>query len=425
MSIAVRTTIEDKSAPAVGQSPTWINAAGWIVRAMSTAGTEVYGARDNVLGVSTDDGATWTSVETFSYRIEAVLPLSDGEILVATSLLPANAGGERGRIYRSSGWAADHSTATFTQTLLVGTTAFAVFCSPLYGGLSESVKHPGWVLACEYGPQSSAVSGGNRGAYYLRLSTDYGSTWTTIFDLSAWCVTAGIDTATNPMHLHGACFDDYWDRIVLTFGDRATSTGEAGVFYLDYEDIDGVVTADWQPYFLTSENDGKWQSVAPVATKHALFLQSDGIPNGTRRIDRLGYRQPSTVQVGQIHDGVTGAAVVGNMPFKAPGENTPLLLPVGAGGGSTKKLARVVAVSAAGTVEQNLLLDDEASAASQILAAVGPTASGLIVGTSQGDGRYTAGAPDNSASPAAPSTTLSTFQIPARLDKPTTVIPEP
>ena len=128
-----------------------------------------------------------------------VRELADGEILATTDY---SAGNYNGHIYKSSGWASNPVTATFTKVHETANTRghFIDRAVAVWGSC---------VLAGEYGVQGYAQK-----AY---LSDDDGATWTEVFDMADY-PTECPDLPNG--HVHGVAIDGDHERLYLATGDQ-------------------------------------------------------------------------------------------------------------------------------------------------------------------------------------------------------------
>jgi hypothetical protein len=254
-----------------------VTAAVEIARPVDVVDGVLYGrglaTNTNRLYRSSDDGTTWETVTTLPTggAISAVREMGNGEVIVA--------GG--GGLYRSTGWAANPLTATWT--LAVSPTAGAAFISfglDVYGQ---------YVLVAEYvNPKDASKK--------LRLSTDYGVTFTDVRNLDTMHPT---DIANT--HWHGAAIDPWADtpsgvRLWASYGD-----GPRGVIYSDDEG------ATWTTFSST------WQPTTIKATEHGMVLSTDANdPDGVWRILRTEVAANMVrEQIYAIRDGYRAGGLYG------------------------------------------------------------------------------------------------------------------
>lgn len=214
---------------------------------------------------STDDGLTWDEIHQFNGSFQWAREMSNGELLVSV--------GENGSTLRSlwvsSGWKTGSPTWSKKLTAVSPNSYFASAWSV---NIHENV-----VLAAEYGPKTPVWNGipTTNPASRVWMSTDYGQTWTLVFNLIDYLINDRGLTNTNDQHLHGVAWDPYWSRIWVTFGDNTNGT----VFS---DDLGATwKTANWGPTF-----QSPWQAVGIVCLPDCILFGSDGPPNGVWRINR-------------------------------------------------------------------------------------------------------------------------------------------
>lgn len=194
---------------------------------------------------SINDGVSWTQIkETGAYY--SLHAMGNGEIIL-------NGGGT---LYRTTGWAADPATATITACLTSnGTSAFIASDVDTYENL---------VLAAEYCvPRTDAR--------FVKLSTDFGVTWTTVRDLDVMFPSDKPGT-----HWHAVCIDGYHagpnPRLWASHGD-----GPRGVYYSD------DLGTSWTEYGVTNT----WQPMPMMATPNGIVVSTDqNNPDGVWLIPR-------------------------------------------------------------------------------------------------------------------------------------------
>jgi hypothetical protein len=291
--------------------------------------TKFYGAtsgnqgQNNVLKQSVNGGATWTTVATLSdadaatgqseyATILGFVELPNGEILLGTSAFSQPA-----YVLKSSGWAANPTTATFSKKLSM--------LGPLvndYSLTNHCVGSNGVVLAAEGGPQTSASGDQTNKARRLWLSQDFGETWRSIFDIYSSYFLPFV--GGSGLHLHGCCYDESWDRIWLLFGDNtgdgAKVSGYPGGAQIFYSDNRGA-TWSLYPGMGTMEAQGlvaQWTAVR--ATPKGVLLLSDAMYNaGVLVLPKTGYRTLGPEQFGPVQFGRgVGRALRSNIAEGSP-----------------------------------------------------------------------------------------------------------
>lgn len=329
---------------------------------------------------STNDTTSWATLCNYVFPAAptAFGVLASGEVVVTIT--------GTAQVYVSTGWPANPTTATFTKVLDVArsTVGFA----STYGGLSV---YGNKILVTEYGPQTSG--GLATAATKQYLSKDGGATWKTTIDLAATTtiVNGGaqpwLASTANAMHTHGGAIDPYWDAIWVCFGDGGigNSSGYSGVMFSADEG------ATWTSVTLSA--DSSYQSVMPFVTEDAIFLLSDGTPNGVYRIGRAAYRQATTIESVCIL-GTNPAAIIGTRISRAPFGSSPILC---AATGTTSTAVGFIFYSSDGgfTWEQAYRDANTVAGGAQYVGLQGvwgPTNTGKIVGTMSDTTRFASGA---------------------------------
>lgn len=184
---------------------------------LSSDGEVLFGNLGGQLLQSKDEWETTEQIGDLLPRpIDGVRELSTGELLVSTSS-EETAGGTRAKLYKTVGYnREDPSETTFTQ-VLESLTDMAQFNNHWGFSVYENV-----VVVSEYGQWDET------GARRVYLSTDYGDTFSQIFDLLTTEATGRPPIKPNA-HVHSCCYDPYYNRIWITVGDRPNS----GVYYSD------------------------------------------------------------------------------------------------------------------------------------------------------------------------------------------------
>lgn len=229
----------------------------------------LYGARGATLSSAPGPAGPWTAVRTLPAgdAITAVKETGDGEILVSR-----NTAG----LWRSSGWAANPTTATFTNVL------------PLADGSHQftyDIDLPsGWCVATNY------ISGRDMTpSRYVWLSKDRGVTWTIIFDKMA----AHPTLAPSTSHMHAVGFDAYVNpsnpRIFASYHktDEDPTNIADPLKRVIYSDDSGVTWA------VLSTND---QPVTLTSVSTGLVFGSDTPPNAVYGVVRKPNPADMTVQ---------------------------------------------------------------------------------------------------------------------------------
>lgn len=282
--------------PIGGATPTFSDssATAWPID-ISEDGLTIYGTNGvGKLYTSVDDAVTWTLAHDFvtTYVLEFCVPAGDGEVLV----------GVRDRIYKSTGWAANPATATWAIVRQAGSTGD--YYSGRYGGISMDPRKTGLGFAAEWGSHYNETTPGSLAAIYVYKTTDFGATWTQVFDLSQWAPIAAQVAGNGFVHMHGCTYDPYWDRVWACFGDNnMQSAGSAllisqGLTTIIYSDDHGATwsSVPW-PAGPDDGSNSVFQSVMPVALPGGVIFLPDSFPlGGLNRIGRTGFRQMTKLE---------------------------------------------------------------------------------------------------------------------------------
>lgn len=198
----------------------------------------LYAAEGTLLRRSNDRGLTYETVKDLGAggAIIGIRKLATGEVIVIR---------HTGGLWRSSGWATDPTTATFTQILAPTPSAYF-----LQWGVDVSGTH---LVVTEYNATDFTTS---RKVFY---SSNNGDTWTDIFDSN----TDPRMTDGPGTHMHFAAFDP-WDgnRIYMSFHNMSATVRQRGVWSVPLAALDGlttpweVVTDQWQPTTMTPTDKG-------------------------------------------------------------------------------------------------------------------------------------------------------------------------
>lgn len=252
-----------------------------IIIAMGKDRTRGWSHTSTQLKETRDDGATWTTLHTFSgASIEAVRELGDGELLVVTT-----AGDTYRTVWRTVGYGTDNMTL---EQCFKGHAPSVKFTQAWSIFVADNI-----VLINDYGPKAGFTWGSGevpiaegQNARYTRMSLDNGKTWKTIFDLNAWLTTNGY--ATTGCHLHGVAYDKWWDRLWITFGDNAYGIGGT-VFSDDLGETwhwanQGNADKD-NPALSPANSSHQVVGIRPMPT--CILFGTDSAPNGIIKIDRV------------------------------------------------------------------------------------------------------------------------------------------
>ena len=244
--LATRDTVNDRSVIGViGRELVSVDASGVLFRSID-------GGAWSVIGPAPADAPRNTS---------AIFALDDGEVLLKLYRT----------LWRSSGWLS--GSPTWTKTLETENYGAAV---PWF--------QPGWsinvgrqyVMASEYGSPKP-------NAYRAYLSTDYGATFTPVFDLRTQFV---VDGASN-CHLHGSAVD-VWHGEIPRLWQITADVGFKGLWYSDNlgASWSRIPDAAYDDYVNTPAlaEANNYTTITP--TPLGLVLGADGMPDGVAYIPR-------------------------------------------------------------------------------------------------------------------------------------------
>jgi len=202
---------------------------------MSMSKDRMRGWNQNTSNISEtlDDGETWTQINDkdganpfTGATVESVRQLDNGELLV-TCL--------RGSTSRREIWVSANLDVPTARTWARTYEARAPFIK--FTSAWSQDDYGRIVLVNEYGPKTPTWTGQpvseGENARYTLLSTDYGVTWSTVFDLNNYLTNTQSRASVDNQHLHGVAWDPYWDRIWVTFGDNSGGNGSNGIVYSD------------------------------------------------------------------------------------------------------------------------------------------------------------------------------------------------
>lgn len=340
---------------------------------MSANRKRLYGAHrtNQRIGWSDDDGATWVTPnpKPFPGGIAFMRELDNGELLVFTGTRPGDGIGPQ--IWRSSGFPANPATATFTavcehEGAAPAATGFGGGPAWWPGGIDH---HGPYVVASEYG----AKEGVGQMARYVWFSDDYGQTFRKCFDLAERLYALGLTGTLYGAHVHGCCYDPWWDAIWVCTGD---GNGVSKSF----------VSFDHGETWIDLKQDQQFTSV--YATSDAVvWVTDEGAPNGVYRIPRTSaYRLRSggdpLWELVYARDWDTGLSIVGTRPYQARSlPDAPLLLPSGTGV-ANGQASLMVSYDGGRTIADKVWEGDYpgGSVSTSLAQIVGPTATGKYHG---------------------------------------------
>ena len=260
---------------------------------MSSDGTTIYGSGGSggrSLMQSTDDWATRVQIgPAFSHIIMGVRTLDDGELLVSTTRTKNP--DVYSKVWKSVGYDKNNPSSTTFKEVLVSTNIDAFFINSWGMSAYQNI-----VTISEYGERGLAT-----GAKHVYLSTDYGDTFSLIFDLYATQV-EGRPVLTEKAHMHTTAYDPYFNRIWVVVGDIPNTA----TYYSD------DLGASWT--YVTGSNAMQYTGI--IALPDAVLFGSDRSPNGVHVYHRKDkYAMPKIEPLLKVNDLSTITHVFG-LPFK-------------------------------------------------------------------------------------------------------------
>lgn len=292
MTYAIREITPTKLAPFRLDNLTRTANGGFIVIGMEIGGATLY-ARNATAGnlyQSVDSGANWTLVKAFggTATIQKLYNTADGEALVIFKTLTP-----LGTVYKSTGWAASHTTATFALVLTSTGGYFGAYQSNV-----GTCNSNGVVVINEYGAQTDSSHSSSTNSDAARrgyLSLDNGTTFSQFVDL--YNMGTGIAYPAG-VHVHSLFYDEDWDCVFMTFGDNTgegvSICGGVGSGFMqvgmcfNYKDA----TPSWQ-YIKTGLEFAPTQPqiTTLIATKTAIVMTGDAQWDASIFIlPKTGYR---------------------------------------------------------------------------------------------------------------------------------------
>lgn len=272
------------------------------------------GWNTSTIGISIDNGNTITWGNSFgsggAYKVTGFIETDDGEILISTGQ-KSTSSPVKAQVWKSSGWNKTNGKATsweiVTQSLGSG-----VYYDGRWGFnqgcIIKKGKLKGAIIIAEYGTTvKEAIANGNTpeyGAVKVKISYDNGTTWNVILDLSE-----KFYNNNSQCHIHGCATDDYFERILVTYGDGGVDgNGESAIIFCNYEDLK---SPKWNYIPSTNGRNPRQIQVTNVSVrKDRLEFISDSEVGAIRCINRLGYRTYGELKdVVSLKNGVIGERI--------------------------------------------------------------------------------------------------------------------
>lgn len=366
--------------------------AGNIPIALSRDRTTVYAAGSGAGGgqpantallESKDDGTTWAPVHTFSVPVGNLVELADGEALMSSG----NSGGVLGQIWRSTGWSNNHFTATWVRTHIVNHGVAGPYIYPFWGFTLWCVGENGVVVCNENGNQASVPPSSDI-ATKVYLSTDYGKTFTEVWDI----VTSTGQPGGSVLHMHACAYDEANDRIWLVFGDGDASATMVGshhcsIAYSDDRFVSPVTflpqPVDWNSS-VTYSLEYTRQGVAIAVLGNSIIYSSDGTTDGYMVIPKTGYRTLGEMFTAGIPYGTPGYSNLNRGFNKSYGANMPLLFGFSFATSRAEPIT-ILASNDDGLSTHQIYTDTTGNTSGGLFKVLGPTKNGKVIA----DYRYT------------------------------------
>lgn len=357
-------------------NPTYANGGGTTVIGLNTDLATVLGMNALALRTMPSPYTTWTTIKTFTGTgtIAGLLHLADGEVLVSLKISAAP-----GQVWKSTGWATNPASATWTQVLTCnGSDVYARFDAGRWGMSALPAGHPraGLVALMEYGPQTASGTL-TTSATKSYLSTDHGATFTTLLDLAV------LYPSRLNTHGHGVALDPYADQCFITHGDNLGSA--SALVSTNFRS--GSPT--WQP--VTDENGTFPQLTGVIPLPDCVLFTPDGAPMAIQRAQRLADGSVGTMRTAYRYGAGTGTGYIGGGGFQirsTPGQPMFLNALFDSTATAVEKAAILATLDGydfnAAWRENNNVVPDKA----YFGVVVGPTVTGKIVATLFTDGRF-------------------------------------
>lgn len=304
---------------------------------LSSDGKVLFSGDSPYLRRSLDEGETWNTVHTFPHPVYMVRDLADGELLVC--IYDPIDHSEKASLWKSRGWDPEDFSGTTWEKV------HDLYHARVYVNNSWGIStYDNVIVLAEYGPKTAEYN-----ARHVYLSTDYGETWETIFDLGS----------TQGAHLHGVCFDPWYNRIWVSNGDGP----HAAIRYSD----------DWGKTWTVVSNK---QPTSIIALEHAVVFATDSSTNGFLRAPRIGRGKTPIIE--EIHvETPDRMKLVGQLIYKRPGPEFPAFFSFSRADSGPA----VVYASMDGLTFHEVWRDWQDYQGRGMLAFVGPTEGGKVIGT--------------------------------------------
>ena len=312
---------------------------------MSNNGEEIYFINGGKLRVSTDPFATsFNEIYDFGDKfIQALRQMDNGELLVSVRDNP-----NAGELWISDGYGTNDVSWNNVLTGHRDTVRWMDRSISVYGE---------FVVVGDYGNRGEATK--------VYLSTDYGKTFVEVFDIRE-------ETDGNPddAHIHGVCFDQYYNRIWIVTGD----VDNAGTYYSD------DFGRSWERL------QGKYrdmQFTTVYALEKSVLFGTDDPPNGLFRYVRNDKYQQPELELVHLINNTNYTSHVSQMFYKKPGHGNPLYMSYTVDGKSHDPQPGIVLATVDGINVYEIFRDYKTyeGALTGVLRCFGPTKSGHVLFT--------------------------------------------
>ena len=319
---------------------------------MTSDGQTIYGNIGIVVLRSTDEWNTTEEVTRLPVgnNVSGVRDLEDGELIITTHFNTED--NIVSRVYKTIGYEGKNLNCDVKLVLE------AKNISTLFNNHWGLDVYKNIVLLSDYGGK------GVNGAKNVYLSTDYGDTFTEIFDLQTEII-EGRPPATETAHIHTVKYDPFYDRIWLCVGDRPNTA----TYYSD--DLGETWT-----YVVGSDIV---QFTGIQIFEDAVIFGSDSPPNGVYSYKRQGKENHPVIK--QIHSFNSDSLIshVGEMAYRKDfNKNTPCYFTF-SGAGGTEYTSLLVGMVNGIKADTLFKVDKESVLNGRLYVALGDTAQGNLI----------------------------------------------
>lgn len=237
---------------------------------LASLGGYIYARTGSTLQRSASETGPWVTVKAFggSERVTAIEPTGDGEVVVAQ-----RADG----VWRSTGWATNPLTATWTKVLTTNAPVeqFSITTEPGSGRVGVTTYISGADMSL---------------SRYMWLSTNHGQAFTVVYDKTV----AHPEVAAATSHMHHVSFDPYWDGALGYRPNGDATTPRVWAVWHKTSD-DPTVESDPKNFVMYSDNNGgTWteyttldhHGVVAIATLAGMVMDTDFNPTALYLVKR-------------------------------------------------------------------------------------------------------------------------------------------